>query len=69
MLNAVDEAFVARLRDFLPDQAFRDPKAGYLTEPRGTHSGQAGVVVAPGSTEEVAQVMHGCRGAGAGSAL
>ena len=46
MLNAVDEAFVARLLGFLPEKAFRDPEAGYLTEPRGTHVGQAGVVVA-----------------------
>ena len=58
MLNAVTSEFIARLQAFLPAAAFRDPAAGYLSEPRGTHTGQAGVVVAPGSTEEVAQVIR-----------
>ena len=58
MLNAVTSEFIAHLQAFLPAVAFRDPDLGYLSEPRGTHTGQAGVVVAPGSTEEVAQVIR-----------
>ena len=58
MLNAVTSEFITRLQAFLPEAAFRDPALGYLSEPRGTHTGQAGVVVAPGSTEEIAHVIH-----------
>ncbi len=57
MLNSVTPALEASLRASLPGAAFRDP-VSYLDEPRGTHTGQAGLVVAPGSTEEVAQVIR-----------
>jgi len=56
-LNPVDPAFVDRLRAVLPDPAFRETSPAYLEEPRGRWRGQAGVVVAPGSTEEVAGVI------------
>ncbi len=58
MLTPVDAALEARLRALLPAAAFRDPSQGYLEEPRGTHRGQAGLVVAPGSTDEVAAVIR-----------
>ncbi len=58
MLSPVTDAFIARLRDTLPVAAFRDPAAGYLVEPRGVFEGQAGVVVAPGNTGEVARVIR-----------
>jgi FAD/FMN-containing dehydrogenase len=61
-LNDVDETFVATLHDLLPDAAFRDI-AGYIEEPRGSWSGKAGVVVAPGSTAEVSAVMQAANAA------
>lgn len=56
-LNPADAAFVDALRARLPDRAFRAPEARYFEEPRGRYSGQAGVIVAPGSTEEVAAII------------
>ena len=48
----------AGLRAMLPPPAFRDG-VGYLTEPRGRWAGQ-GLVVAPDSTAQVAQVVSAC---------
>ncbi|MBM9593739.1 FAD-binding oxidoreductase [Roseitranquillus sediminis] len=56
-LNPVDDALCERLRARLPEAAFRDP-AAYLSEPRGTWRGQAGLVVAPANTEEVAEAIR-----------
>ncbi|KAA2311516.1 FAD-binding oxidoreductase [Pseudooceanicola sediminis] len=61
-LNDVDDSFVATLHDLLPEAAFRDP-AAYVEEPRGSWRGKAGVVVAPGSTAEVAAVMQAANAA------
>ncbi len=58
MLNAADEALVTELQGLLPPAAFRDP-APYLSEPRGRGQGQ-GVVVAPGTVDEVAAVVRAC---------
>ena len=59
MLNAVTVDFEAQLRARLPDAAFKDDSTPYLTEPRGRWQGK-GLVVAPGSTQEVAQLMTDC---------
>ncbi|WP_411889202.1 FAD-binding oxidoreductase [Yoonia sp. SDW83-1] len=59
MLNPVTEAFEAQLRTMLPAAAFKDDSAPYLTEPRGRWEGQ-GLVVAPGTTEDVAAVVKAC---------
>ncbi len=59
MLNPADDAFVATLRNLLPPAAFKDDAAPYLTEPRGRWQGQ-GVVVAPGSVEEVSALVAAC---------
>ncbi len=64
MLNAVTEAFEAQLRGQLPEAAFKD-NAAYVKEPRGRWQGQ-GLVVAPGSTEEVAAAVRACAEAGVG---
>ncbi|MDJ0628603.1 MAG: FAD-binding oxidoreductase [Rhodobacter sp.] len=64
MLNSVTSGFEASLRQVLPGAAFRDVAATYLEEPRGTHRGRAGLVVAPASADEVAAVI---RAAGAAS--
>ncbi len=65
MLNAATADFEARLRGALPAAAFRDDTAPYMSEPRGRWAGQ-GVVVAPGSTQEVALVVKACTDAGVG---
>ncbi len=59
MLNPVTEAFETQLRAHLPAAAFKDDSAPYLTEPRGRWVGQ-GLVVAPGTTEDVAAVVKAC---------
>ncbi len=58
-LRAADAAFVARLREVLPEAAFAADPAGFLKEPRGRWSGQ-GVVVSPASVEEVSALMAAC---------
>ena len=57
-LSPADPALIARLRALLPDAAFREASARYLQEPRGRWSGQAGVLLAPATVEEVAQVVR-----------
>ena len=59
MLNPVTPTFEQALRAMLPAAAFKDDAAGYLSEPRGRFAGQ-GLVVAPGSTQEVAQLVAAC---------
>lgn len=56
-LAALDAALTARLREILPPAAFRDDTTPYTEELRGSYRGQAGLVVAPGSAQEVAQVL------------
>ncbi|MEM1236673.1 MAG: FAD-binding oxidoreductase [Pseudomonadota bacterium] len=58
MLNPVDSAFEARLREALPAASFREPSARYLEEPRGRYHGDAGLVLAPAKTEEVAMAIR-----------
>ena len=65
MLNPATPDFVAGLRALLPPAAFPDVTDAYVTEPRGRWRGQ-GVVVAPGSTEEVAAVVRACAAARVG---
>ncbi len=59
MLNPVTDAFEAQLRAVLPAAAFKEDDTPYLTEPRGRWAGQ-GLVVAPGSTQEIATVVKAC---------
>lgn len=61
MLNPATPDFIDTLRAVLPPAAFRDA-GGHLTEPRGRWQGQ-GVVIAPGSTDEVAAVVRACAAA------
>ncbi|WP_010139643.1 FAD-binding oxidoreductase [Oceanicola sp. S124] len=56
-LTSVDAALTDRLRGLLPAAAFRDDTEPYGRELRGSYRGQVGLVVAPGSTEEVARVL------------
>lgn len=65
MLNPADGPFVERLRGLLPAAAFGGDGGACLTEPRGRWRGQ-GVVVAPGTTAEVAALVRACAAARVG---
>lgn len=65
MLNDATPGFINSLRDRLPEAAFRETSDDYLTELRGRWRGQ-GVVVAPGTTEEVADLVRACNEAEVG---
>ncbi|MGI3170572.1 FAD-binding oxidoreductase [Pseudooceanicola sp. C21-150M6] len=56
-LTPADDAFAARLRAQLPPAAFREVTPGYLEEPRGIFHGQAGLIVAPATVQEVSLVL------------
>jgi FAD/FMN-containing dehydrogenase len=56
-LNPVTPTLVETLGTALPDGAIRKLTSNYLEEPRGRWAGQAGIVVAPDSTDGVAQVI------------
>lgn len=58
-LNSVTPDFMDALRARLPASVFREASPGYFEEPRGRWRGQ-GVVLAPGSTEEVAKIVAAC---------
>ncbi|MEM1364006.1 MAG: FAD-binding oxidoreductase [Pseudomonadota bacterium] len=57
-LNPVDAHLIEQLKAALPEAAFRDLSAGYLEEPRGRWSGQAGILVAPDTVEDVATTVR-----------
>ena len=57
-LNPVTPAFIADLEAALPESAIRETAPHYLEEPRGRWHGQAGVVVAPQDTAQVAAVIR-----------
>lgn len=59
MLNPVTPEFEAQLRDLLPVAAFKEDTSGYFSETRGRWQGH-GLVVAPGSVEEVAALVRAC---------
>ena len=56
-LNALTPDFLAALDAQLGPKALRPVDVRYLEEPRGRWAGQAGAVVAPASTAEVAIVL------------
>lgn len=60
MLNPADDAFEAELRAHLPETAFRPLSDSYLEEPRGRYHGRGGLLLAPGSTEEVSRIVRLC---------
>jgi FAD/FMN-containing dehydrogenase len=57
-LNAADESFAALLRTQLPESVVRDVEPRYLDEPRGRFVGQAGLLAAPRSVEEVSTLVR-----------
>ena len=65
MLNPVTPDFEDTLRALLPATAFKEDNTPYVSEPRGRWAGQ-GMVIAPGSTDEVAAVVRACAAARVG---
>ncbi len=59
-LNPINDDVVAQLRQVLPDKCFRPIEAKYLEEPRGIYHGSAGVLLAPSSVVEVAEIVRAC---------
>ncbi|MEM1078706.1 MAG: FAD-binding oxidoreductase [Pseudomonadota bacterium] len=57
MLDTVPADLETALRAALPAAAFPELGAQYLEEPRGRYAGTGGLLVAPGTTEEVATVL------------
>jgi FAD/FMN-containing dehydrogenase len=66
MLNPVTAEFTGQLQRLLPAAAFLKLGDKYLTEPRGHYQGSAGLLVAPDSTAQVAQVIAAAAAAGIG---
>ncbi|WP_037281288.1 FAD-binding oxidoreductase [Rubellimicrobium mesophilum] len=58
-LQPATPAFLDSLRDRLPPSAFREAEERHLSEPRGRFRG-TGLLLAPGSTEEVAAILRAC---------
>lgn len=58
MLDTVPAEFETALRAALPPMAFPELSATYLEEPRGRYAGTGGLLVAPGTTEEVATLVR-----------
>lgn len=66
MLLPCDAAFLETLAAQLPAGRIVSVSEDWLTEPRGTWRGQAGAVVRPVNTAEVARVMRAAQQAGVG---
>lgn len=58
MLRSVTAEFRAGLGEVLPNEAFPILSPDYLEEPRGLYTGNGGLLVAPGSALEVAEVVR-----------
>ena len=56
--------FADALRADLPPAAFREREARYTEEPRGRWTGSGGLLLAPGSVEEVAAIVRSAGAAG-----
>ena len=56
-LTAVTPDFINRMRAVLPETALRGADPHYFEEPRGRWRGEAGVVVAPQTVNQVADVI------------
>lgn len=63
MLNPADAVFEARLRAALPERVFRPLSPAYLEEPRGRFRRADGLVLAPGTTDEVSVILAACNAA------
>lgn len=58
VLNPVTDEFAAQLAGVLPPAAVREIEPRYLEEPRGAFQGCVGMVVAPQTVQQVAEVIR-----------
>ncbi len=65
-MNPADTEFETRLRAMLPEAAFRPLTQAYLEEPRGLFHGSDGLLVAPGSVDQVAVIVKAAHDARVG---
>jgi len=56
-LNPVSDEFANTLRARLPAAAFKPVSDRYLSDPRGHVTGQAGLILAPASVQEVSLIL------------
>ncbi len=66
MLSPVTPELVASLRGRLPADVFRTSEPRYFEEPRGRWTGEAGLVLAPTTTDQVATILAACHEAHVG---
>jgi FAD/FMN-containing dehydrogenase len=66
MLNPVSDALRDHLSKTVPQAAFKQLTPAYLEEPRGRYAGTAGLLLAPGSAQEVSAIVTACRDARVG---
>jgi len=66
MLSPVTPDLAANLRGHLPADVFRTPEPRYFEEPRGRWTGDAGLVLAPTTTDQVATILAACNDAHVG---
>lgn len=59
-MRSVDAAIETQLRAALPDATFRPLTPAYLEEPRGMFQGVGGLLLAPGSVDEVSTILRIC---------
>lgn len=63
ILNPVSSTLEDQLRSALPPETFRAPEPRFFEEPRGRYHGSAGLIVAPKTVDEVAQIVTACNAA------
>lgn len=66
MLRPVDTVFREGLVAELPPACFKDLTPAYLEEPRGRYRADGGLLLAPGSVQEVSTILRACASAGVG---
>ncbi|MEL7182431.1 MAG: FAD-binding oxidoreductase, partial [Pseudomonadota bacterium] len=64
ILNPATDFLEGQLRAQLPPATFRPLEPRYLEEPRGRWAGRDGLILAPETTEEVAQIVGAAHAAG-----
>ena len=55
-----DQAFADRLRARVSERTFREPEPRFFEEPRGKWRSDPGLVLAPGSVDEVREILMAC---------
>ena len=65
-LNSADSVFETELRTRLPEDVFPSETARYLEDPHGRYYGQSGLVVTPGTVDQVSTILQAANAARVG---